>query len=45
MKDLIKRWTFTPAKWWQFWMPQSGLRGGLIIWIICFIVWILILKK
>lgn len=26
------RWAFeTPAKWWQFWMPQSGFRGGLVM--------------
>ena len=24
------RWFLAPAFWWQFWMPQSGLAGGLI---------------
>jgi hypothetical protein len=39
-------WRFRPAKWYQFWLPQSGLFGGIIIgavisaavvslWLIC----------
>ena len=24
-------WLFEPAKWWQFWMPQSGFLGGCIM--------------
>lgn len=24
-------WVFREAKWWQFWLPQSGIIGGLII--------------
>ena len=23
-------WLTQPAPWWKFWMPQSGLPGGLI---------------
>lgn len=26
---MLKRWFFAPAEWWQFWMPGSGLGGGL----------------
>lgn len=31
---MLKRWWFAPAKWWQIWMPQSGLTGGMIAGII-----------
>ena len=24
------KWAFRDAEWWQFWMPQSGLAGGMI---------------
>ena len=27
----IKDWIMKPAKPYQFWLPQSGLSGGLII--------------
>jgi hypothetical protein len=27
----LRKWLFHPAEWWQFWYPQSGLFGGLII--------------
>lgn len=33
----IKEWARTPAAWHEFWMPQSGAIGGvmlgLIIWL------------
>lgn len=33
------RWIKARAKWWQFWMPQSGLTGGIIAgWIITLII-------
>ncbi len=28
---LLRAWWFKPAKPWQFWMPQSGAIGGLIL--------------
>ncbi len=31
MFDLIKKWFMTDAKWYEFWMPQSGFVGGLIM--------------
>jgi len=41
MKTLkLRDWYFHPAAWWQFWYPQSGIIGGLII---LMITWILIL--
>lgn len=30
VKCAIVKWVATPAKWYEFWMPQSGLIGGLI---------------
>ena len=27
----IVKWWVYPARWWQFWYPQSGLPGGVII--------------
>jgi hypothetical protein len=30
MKKEQKPWALVDAHWWQFWMPQSGLIGGLI---------------
>lgn len=27
----FRDWYYHPAAWWQFWYPQSGLIGGLII--------------
>ncbi|MHC4316654.1 MAG: hypothetical protein ACYSW3_29780 [Planctomycetota bacterium] len=23
-------WIFRPARWWEFWQPQSGIPGGII---------------
>lgn len=31
LNDLLLVWTSKPAKWYQFWLPQSGYRGGLIL--------------
>ena len=36
IQDVIGRWALTPAAWWQFWLPQSGIRGGLIL---ALVVW------
>jgi len=30
MRDHLKHWLSANAKWWQFWMPQSGGRGGVV---------------
>ena len=27
----FKQWYFKPAKWWEFWLPQSGIEGGVIL--------------
>lgn len=31
-------WVFRRAKWWQFWLPGSGIVGGLIgsflLWVV-----------
>lgn len=40
MSEKTHEWLFTEAKWHQFWLPQSGLIGGLIFGAIvsaCFI--------
>lgn len=34
MIDKINYWFYKPAKWWQFWLPQSNLTGGFIVGLI-----------
>lgn len=29
--NLFTKWIYKPAKWYQFWLPQSGDFGGIII--------------
>lgn len=31
-------WSMKDAKWWQFWMPQSGPVGGLLAGLIVVIL-------
>lgn len=31
---MLKNWLYQDARWWQFWMPQSGLWGGVILWLV-----------
>jgi hypothetical protein len=38
MIDMFKRWWLRPARWYQFWYPQSGLFGGLMCGIVLAIV-------
>lgn len=28
---MLEKWINKPAKWWQFWLPQSGIVGGSIL--------------
>jgi hypothetical protein len=28
---MIKSWFFEEAKWYQFWFPQSGLLGSMLM--------------
>lgn len=45
----MHHWWFEPASWWQFWLPQSGVAGGLIagavflaaVWMVYWLVWAL----
>ncbi|WON88975.1 hypothetical protein [Delftia sp. UGAL515B_04] len=30
MKSRLVNWFFRPAQWWQIWLPQSGVVGGLL---------------
>jgi hypothetical protein len=32
--DVLKRWFFKDAQWWQFWLPQSDLVGGFVAGVI-----------
>jgi glycerol uptake facilitator-like aquaporin len=32
--DTAKRWLHKDAEWWQFWLPQSGPVGGMIMGVI-----------
>lgn len=41
---LIERYLFTEAKWWQFWMPQSGPAGGAVFGIL-FVLALFLLAK
>lgn len=31
LNSKIYNWAVKPAYWWQFWQPQSGLVGGIIM--------------
>lgn len=42
MNSLVRKWTFKNARWYQFWMPQSGGIGGFIAGIIVIIALIAI---
>lgn len=30
MMDIIVRWVNKPARWYEFWYPQSGILGGML---------------
>lgn len=30
LEERVVSWVQNPARWYQFWLPQSGLLGGLI---------------
>jgi len=34
MHRVIRQWINTPAEWWEFWLPQSGLVGGVVFYFI-----------
>lgn len=36
----LRRWLAHPAEWWQFWYPQSGWSGGLIIAYALMLCWL-----
>ena len=38
INDRVIRWGSHPAKWYQFWYPQSGSAGGAI----CFGIFVLL---
>ncbi len=31
MLYLVYLWVTADAEWWQFWLPQSGFRGGCVL--------------
>lgn len=31
---MIAHWLFKPAKWYQFWLPQSGFFGGILVLVV-----------
>lgn len=41
-KDKIIRWGSHLAKWYQFWWPQSGIIGGVILFLIFILLYILL---
>jgi len=36
--EIINKWCKKPAKYWQFWLPQSGAVGGIIFGLIISII-------
>lgn len=42
--NLLIKWSTTPAKWYQFWLPQSGFLGGAILGLVfdAFVIGILL---
>lgn len=32
----MKEWLMKPAKWYEFWLPQSGVVGGTICSVILY---------
>lgn len=34
----IRRWWKQPAYWWEFWLPNSGLRGGIIVAVLLILI-------
>ena len=39
---MLAQWFYHPARWWQVWLPQSGLTGGAIVGIaILGLVWLI----
>lgn len=43
MINKLNKWFYKPAKWWQFWLPQSGMEGGAILGLILSVIGIIIL--
>lgn len=39
---MFKKWYNTPAEWYHFWLPQSGLFGGVIMGLILAIPFIIL---
>lgn len=43
MKNKFDKWYWGSAKWWEFWLPGSGLIGGLILgFVINVFIWIVV---
>lgn len=40
--DAIKAWAMQDAEVWQFWMPQSGLLGGVMVGMVILTVGVLL---
>jgi hypothetical protein len=38
MIKLLKRWWLTPAPWHAWYMPQSGIAGGIVIALMIMII-------
>ena len=43
----LEEWKYKEAKWWQFWLPQSGPVGGMLLGVsfvaildlVCYLIW------
>lgn len=43
--EILNKWWFKPAKYWQFWLPQSGIIGGMILGAFILAIIIVILSR
>jgi len=37
---MLDKWLFADAEWWQFWLPRSGVFGGIIMGGLIFVIMI-----
>lgn len=46
MSERLNKWLHHPARWYEFWYPQSGFFGGVVlICVILLLVYLLILLE
>ena len=38
--DRIEDWIYAPANWWEFWKPDSGWIGGILLGSVNALFWV-----